>query len=145
MNIKNYTSTVPMVNSMNRIEHRLVQLGSTHIAKSYEDKKPSGIIFQLPINAIPATYKVTIDLRSVEKNLVKARTKPPTNSQMEAIREQAERTAWKLLNDWVDVLTSLIILGLKDPAEVFLPYLLDVNTDQTLYERVKSGEIKLLN
>jgi hypothetical protein len=145
MNIKNYTSTVPMGNSMNRIEQRLVQLGAIHIAKSYEDKKPSGIIFQLPINAIPATYKVTIDLRSVEKNLVKARTKPPTNSQMEAIREQAERTAWKLLSDWIDVLTSLIILGLTDPAEVFLPYLLDVNTDQTLYERVKSGEMKLIN
>jgi len=145
MNIKNYTSTVPMVNSMNRIEHRLVQLGSTHIAKSYEDKKPSGIIFQLPINGILATYKVTIDIKSVERNLVKARTKPPTNSQMETIREQAERTAWKLLNDWIDVLSSLIILGLKDSAEVFLPYLLDVNMGQTLYERVKSGEMKLIN
>ena len=39
MNLKNYTSSVSVVNSINKIEHRLVSAGATHIAKVYDDEK----------------------------------------------------------------------------------------------------------
>jgi hypothetical protein len=39
MAIKNYTSTVTMVNAIARIEHRLAQAGATDINKTYEGGK----------------------------------------------------------------------------------------------------------
>jgi len=57
MNLKNYSSNVPMANSISRIEHKLAQAGSTHIAKSYDNERPIGMIFQIPINGTPMTFK----------------------------------------------------------------------------------------
>lgn len=40
MNLKNYTSSVPVINSIAKIEHRLAQAGATHIAKEYDRERP---------------------------------------------------------------------------------------------------------
>ena len=58
MNLKNYTSSVPMSNSISMIEHKLAQAGATHIAKSYDGEKAIGMIFQIPINGTPMTFKL---------------------------------------------------------------------------------------
>ncbi len=58
MNLKNYTSGVPTPNSISRIENKLAQAGATHIAKSYDKERPVGIIFQIPINGTPMTFKL---------------------------------------------------------------------------------------
>ena len=58
MNIKNYTSSTPVVNSINKIEHRLTSAGATHIAKMYEQERPVGMIFQISINNILMTFKL---------------------------------------------------------------------------------------
>jgi len=47
MNLKNYTSSVPVNNSVNRIESQLVLAGARNIAKSYEDQKVIGIKFEI--------------------------------------------------------------------------------------------------
>lgn len=144
MAIKNYTSTVPMLNSIQRIEHRLSQAGASHIAKSYENEKPIGMIFQIKSNEIPMTFKLPAKADRVFEWMKMQRRKPPTKAQSESLRNQADRTAWKILSDWVDIQISLIELDQAEAIEVFLPYAYNGSKDQTLFEQIKGNNYKLL-
>lgn len=144
MSIKNYTSTVPMINSIARIEHRLIQGGVTIISKDYEDGKPKGMIFQINNNGIPMTFKLPAKADRVFEWLKMQRKKPPTKTQLEGIKAQADRTAWKILSDWIDIQISLIELDQAEAMEIFLPYIYDGKTDQTLYEKMKETNFKQL-
>jgi|SRR3990172_2464775 len=92
MNLKNYTSSVPMANSISRIEHKLAQAGATHIAKSYEGERAIGMIFQIPINGAPMTFKLPAKANRVFDYMVKQRSRPPKKNQLGSIRTQADRT-----------------------------------------------------
>lgn len=145
MNLKNYTSSVPVLNSISRIEHRLAQAGATHIAKHYDKERPVGMIFQIPINNIPMTFKLPTKADRVFDFMIKQRARPPQQSQKQAIRMQADRTAWKILSDWIDIQVSLIQLDQAEAIEVFLPYAYDGRNDRTLFEKMKENNFKLLN
>ena len=58
------------------------------------------------------------------------------------IYEQAARTAWKLVQDWIEVQVSMIVMKQAEFLEVFLPYVWDGR--QTYFESVKSGAFKAL-
>ena len=139
MNIKNYTSSVPVINSISKIEFRLAQAGATHIAKSYEKEKPVGMIFQIPVNGIPLTFKLPAKIGKVTDFLIKQRSKPPKPDTKKTIELQAERTAWKILADWIDIQVSIIQLDQAEPAEVFLPYSYNPASDQTLFEMMNNN------
>lgn len=65
MNIRNYTSSVPVTNSINYIEHRLSTAGASHIAKFYEGNRPVGMMFQITHNNVPLTFKLPAKSESV--------------------------------------------------------------------------------
>ncbi len=147
MNLKNYTSSVPIITSIGKIEHRLAQAGANHISKSYapdNSGRPIGIVFQITINNYPMTFKLPAKTERVFEYFVKQRARPPKQKQLEAIRMQADRTAWKILADWVDIQISLIQLEQAEAMEVFLPYSYDVRSDKTLFEKIKETNYKLL-
>lgn len=147
MNLKNYTSTVPMINSIQRIEHRLAQVGALHITKSYPQDgsgKPIGMTFQIEVNGIPITFKLPAEVESTFNYMVKQKSKPPTKSQMENLKAQADRTAWKILSDWVDIQISMIELGKRDFIQTFLAESYDLNTGKTFYEKIKESNFQKL-
>ncbi len=145
MNLKNYTSSVPAMNSIQRIEFKLAQAGATHIAKTYEDEKPIGIIFQIPINDVPMTFKLPAKTEKVYDYMRMQRRKSPTKSQAEALKLQAERTGWKILSDWIDLQISMIQIQHVEVMEIFLPYLYDGKSNKTLFEKMKTNNFKLLS
>jgi hypothetical protein len=63
------------------------------------------------------------------------RTRPETKKK---IPRQAERTAWKILSDWVEAQMAMIELSQIEITEVFLSYLYDHKTDQTFYEKQRN-------
>ncbi|NMB81173.1 MAG: hypothetical protein GYA14_05095 [Ignavibacteria bacterium] len=144
MNLKNYTSSVPVINSIARIEHRLAQAGATHIAKSYDKERPIGMIFQIPINNVPLTFKLPAKTEKVFDYMIKQRSKPPKREHLETIRLQADRTAWKILADWIDLQVSIVQIDQAEPTEIFLSYLYDAKRDQTLFEKMKEANFKQL-
>ena len=145
MNIKNYTSTVPADRSVTMIEHRLVGAGATHIVKLYneETKRLIGITFQIKVNNVPLTFKLPAKTESVF-NVLWAEVRRPTPSTKKNVEDQAERTAWKILADWVDIQISMIKLEQAEFIEVFLPYSYDIVKDQTLFEKFKANNFKQL-
>ena len=61
------------------------------------------------------------------------------------VEDQARRTAWKLLVDWVQVQASMILIGRRTALEVFLPYVYNHETKQTFFERMQESKFKMLN
>ena len=49
-----------------------------------------------------------------------------------ARREQAYRTAWRIIKDWVDAQMALLETEMVDFEEVFMPYILSGR--ETLYQ-----------
>jgi hypothetical protein len=144
MNLKNYTSGVPIDRSVSLIEHDLVRAGAQHIAKSYDEEgNLSGIIFQIAVNTIPVTFKLPSRWQSCFKVMFEEVRKPRPGTE-ERIREQAQRTAWKILSEWVAIQLSMIKLDQAEIIEVFLPYAYDMEKQQTFFERVKGNGFKML-
>jgi len=57
------------------------------------------------------------------------------------IPQQAERTAWKIVADWVDAQLAMVELAQVEILQVMLPYVYDPAKDQTLYEMAKAKGI----
>lgn len=57
-------------------------------------------------------------------------------------RDQAERTGWRNLRDWVLAQMAIIEAGMASVDEVFLPYLTDGHGN-TLYTLYSSGTLRL--
>lgn len=143
MNLRNYTSSVPVEKSTAAIERLLVDAGATHIVRSYTDRNLTGFIFTIEVSGRPITFKLPANPAAVKDMLVKGvkRLRPET---LRRLDEQSARTAWKLLLDWVHVQVSLIQMGQADAVQVFLPYAYDASKKETLYERLKTNEFKAL-
>lgn len=143
--IKNYTSTVPANRSISYIEHRLVKHGARDIIKRYG---PGGelaeVCFTIVTQGRRIPFKLPARVDRVGKVLMGEVRRPRPDTE-KRIKAQAERTAWKLLHDWVDIQLSLVELGQVEFLEVFLPYVYDAAKEQTFFERMKSGGYKLLN
>jgi hypothetical protein len=59
------------------------------------------------------------------------------------MQEQAERTAWKNVAEWVDIQSSLIMMEQCDFMQVFMPYAL-TSGGKTVYETFSENPQKLL-
>lgn len=142
--LKNYTSTVPISRSVQHIEDRLIRYGAGKILKEYDEKKRlSAFCFILSVNGKEIPFKLPARVENVEK-VLKGEVRRPTAGTWQRIQEQAERTAWKLVSDWVDIQLSLVELGQVEITEVLLPYVYYPATKQTFYEQIKDGGFKLL-
>ena len=134
MAIKNYTTSVPAFQSIGEIQGALAGHGAERIIVDYKDGKPTGISFVLNTSmgmhgfVLPASVDGT--LRAFAKQKVKQN------------REQAEKTAWRNVRDWV--LAQIALIESCDMAieEPFLPYLAD-QKGNTLFDAFQSGKLFL--
>ena len=143
MKLRNYTSSMLPERSVMLIEKKLVEIGASHIAKSYENSNLSGIMFQVQDRDRPLSFKLPANVHLITKIMLSEIQKPRRGTESR-IKEQAERTAWKLLLDWVEVQASMVLIGRREVVEVFLPYLYDFQKDETLYQKLVSGGFKQL-
>ena len=56
--------------------------------------------------------------------------------------EQANRTAWRIIKEWIPAQMALIETEMVTVEEVFLPYML--TGKQTLYQALSNGDLKML-
>ena len=141
--VKNYTSQVTASRSVQHIEDRLVSHGAMNILKLYEDKSLIGIAFILCVNGKQIPFRLPARIVNVEK-MLRDQVKRPRSGTIANIKAQAERTAWKLLADWVDIQVSLVELQQVQFMEVFLPYVYDHAKQQTFFEKLEQTGFKQL-
>jgi hypothetical protein len=68
--------------------------------------------------------------------------KRPRAETEKRLRAQAARTAWKLIQDWVELQMALIKMRQAEFLQVFLPYVW--NGKKTFYTALKEQNFKLL-
>lgn len=159
MFLKNYTSDVPVPTTILRIESTLIKCGVKGIEKEYEaDARVLALTFTIEIeDGKPMRVRLPVREEQVLQALwleyVNGDTMTndgqaiewPRNKKKirEDFREQAQRTAWRIMQDWVEVQMSLIVMKQCDVREVFMPYII-VGRNQTLFESVRDSGYKLL-
>jgi len=146
MNIKNYTSTVEASRSMAKIEELLVEIGATNINKQYEHKVCTGITFLLYDQQLQQTlaFHLKAQVEECFQVLWKDVKRPQANTKATP-QQQASKTAWKILSDWTEIQCSMILLGQAKPLQMFLPFVYDMKSNQTLYDKFNSGKLNLLD
>jgi hypothetical protein len=137
-NLKNYTSEVSSDKSLARIERLLVSAGAKRIMKEWNDKEMCcGISFQLSNASGVVSYQLPAKIEAVFNILYSKYSKPTVRSE-EICWEQAERTAWKIICDWVEIQIAMIEMEQAKLAQVFLPYM--HNGKQSFYEKMLTGD-----
>jgi hypothetical protein len=140
--MRNYTSSVPAAKSIAKIEQCLANAGADNIVKQYQSGHVTEVMFTINTPTCGrVAIKLPANVQAVYTTLRKDR-KRMTNGAEQQLLLQAERTAWKLLYDWVDVQMALITLGQAELLQVFLPYA--CHKGQTMYSLIKeSGRLGL--
>lgn len=152
MFLKNYTSECSEHETVHRIEKVLIKCGATGITKEYANTEgeigamtfkimtPSGqVSIRLPVNkehcldALWLDYadgdKLTTDGKAIQWNGRKRKMKKDFVA-------QAGRTAWKIVQDWVEVQMSMIELKQAETLQVFLPYVM-VDEQTSYYKMIQ--------
>jgi len=134
MALKNYTSQVAASRSIMWIEDKLARHGARQILKDYTPQgRVCSIAFIIESKGAELPFKLPARIEACEK-VLRSKVKRPNVRTYKRIAEQAERTAWKILADWVDAQMAMIELAQVDLLEVFLPYLFDRSKQQTFYQ-----------
>lgn len=145
--IKNYTSGISAASSMSSIEEKLVAVGARDIHKSYNNKRECDaitFIMAVPDHPMPIHFKLPAKVDACYEALwrlhVKSVKTKPLETTKQTIREQALRTAWKIIHDWVDIQITLIELQQAEAMEIFLPYAYNSESKETFYEHMKKSK-----
>lgn len=137
MPIKNYTTKVDVYQSLGEIQGAFAKNGARKIMIDYDENgNPVGVTFGINTPQGSLGFLLPANIEGVLKVFAKQKVKPD--------REQAERTAWRNIRDWVLAQMAFVEAGNVEVDEVFLPYLTD-GKGRTLYQVYQSGQLLLGN
>jgi hypothetical protein len=159
--IKNYTSGAPKSQTIWRIQQILIAAKVASISMDYQPNgEVAAVTFHiqtdLALRPVPVRLPAELDAchSALWRDYVAGdRTRSLPNGDEDIVwgnkrkkksdfLDQAERTAWKIVQDWLEVQLSMIHLKQADFVQVFLPYVWDGK--QTFYARIKEGGLAML-
>jgi hypothetical protein len=159
MFLKNYTSEVAVPTTIMRIEQTLIHCGVKGIEKEYQrDGKVDALTFtidvgdghpmrvKLPVReeeVLERMWREYVGVSPVSKDGQSVDDHPHVKRKMrEDFRAQAQRTAWRIMQDWVEIQMSLILLKQADVREVFFSYIMVGK--KTVFEIARDSHFKAL-
>lgn len=136
MPLANYRSKSPITNILAEIENQLITHGAKQIVRDYDgNSRIVAISFVIDIKGKMIGFKLPAKVDRVEaifKEQGLVMSKP----------DQAYRTAWATIRDWVKAQMALIDWEVVKLQEVFLPYAVDQN-GKTFYEIMEDRQFSL--
>ena len=158
--LKNYTSDVAVHVTIARIEAVLLRCRVSGITKEYGPNgemlalifhipSPNGqpLAIRLPANEEAALRALWLDYVGDDKLSADGNTIMYNGRKLKKkahFREQARRTAWKMMQDWIEVQMSMIQMQQADQLQVFLPYIWDSANQVSFYDRAKANGFRAL-
>jgi hypothetical protein len=137
----NYTSTVNPLKTVGEIQTLLVSHGADAIVTNYREQQPVGISFRLPTPHGPREYSLPVHSEPVFKVLMTEWNAGKIRRSY-ATREQATRTAWRVLKDWLEAQLAIIEAHMLSFDQVMLPYM-HAGDNLTVYEKYVEREESL--
>lgn len=133
--LKNYASDSK--HSFDMIQKCLVAHKAKQLMFDYgDDGRIHTIAFSLQIEDRLYPFRLPARVENVERILYGSQ--PLT----EANKEQAYRTAWANIRDWLTAQMALIDTGMVKAEEIFLPYMVD-KFGQTYFEAIAQNQFQL--
>lgn len=118
------------------IQKTLAAHKAIQITYKYDGKgKIVAIEFDLDINGTLYPFRLPARVENVIKIMYGSY---PSDSQ----KEQAYRTAWANIRDWITAQCAMIDTGMVKPQEIFLPYMVS-HHGRTLYEEMEQNQFLL--
>ena len=135
MAIKNYTTKIDPLVSIGEIQAALAKHGARRMMIEYNSNgDPEGIAFTIEYQNTILGFQLPAHIEGVNHVF--------STQKVKADKEQAKRTAWRNIRDWVLAQIAFIEAGNATMDEIFLPFLCD-EKGGTLYESFKKGALLL--
>lgn len=132
MAIKNYTTRISASKTIAEIQEMLVKHGASRIVINYDEEgHAQGVMFSI-FNI--GSYSLPCRIDGVWELFRKQKLTGATY-------EQAEKTAWRNVKDWIAAQIALVETEQASFEEVMLPYM--ISHGRTLYDAMK-GQFGLL-
>ncbi len=132
--MKNYTSTVPVEVTIGRIEKILMKAKVRNVMKDYDDGNLVALYFTLKNPTTDSDIAVRMPANVQAVMTVLRGDRFLTAEGKRRMWAQANRTAWKLMQDWLQVQLSLIEMGQAKTLEVFMPYFWSLDQRKSYFE-----------
>lgn len=135
MAIKNYTTTKHPCESIGEIQAALAKGGAKKVMIDYDESgEPKSLAFALETERGFIGFQLPANIEGVYEVFRKQKVR--------ADIEQAKKTAWRNVRDWVLAQMAFIEAGNATLQEAFLPYLTN-KEGQTLYQAYINGQLLL--
>lgn len=141
MALLNYTTTVEAYKTVSEIEQMLVKHGAKSIMKQFDDGMITSLSFLINtgVNDIPIKLPIRVD--DVLQVLIEQKKMHP-KAGIKATKDQANRVAWRILKDWIEVQMTLLDIGMVQFEEIFLSYI-ETAGGKTIYEKLEEKHFLL--
>jgi len=142
MAILNYTTNVETSMTLAEIQGLLAKAGASAIMQEFDNGVVTSLSFRMMMPNGAVFFKLPCNVQGVHKSL-KAATGRNMRPKHRTI-EQAARTAWRIVKDWVEAQLAMIEAEQADTIELFLPFA-QGSDGRTVYETLKKTEFKMLS
>lgn len=140
--LKNSTSAGR--NTFDKIQSVLASHGANKIMYDYApDGTLAAITFGMTVGGKQIGFRLPALVENVFNILYPNNKEYRNQRYVKGWKEQAYKTAWANIRDWIDAQMALIDTEQVKMEQVFLPYMLD-SRGQTLYENISNNQFKLL-
>lgn len=141
MALLNYTTKIDADKTAQEIAKCLSMHGAKAVLTEYDEREGlvKAISFRINLNGQDIAFRLPCDWKPVLKILENDSNVPrPKKTQ-----EQAVRTAWRIVKDWVEAQMALVETQMVSTLQVFLPYA-EGRDGKTLYETITDNPSFLL-
>lgn len=141
MALKNYTTKVPVVQSINEIQKMLQDHGATSVLTEYEEGtgRIAAVSFRIKIQDHIWDFRMPMQWRLAQKAMIEDGNRRAINDE-----DYCFRVAWRITRDWIDVQMALVELKTAELQQIFLPYVV-TNDGETVYEKFVKHRDKFLS
>jgi len=144
MALKNYTTSIAIEKTISEIEQILAKHGATHIFKMYDPHgKPRALAFKCNVQGNLVSFKLPMEEEKIQMVFKNAVNKGELPKRYWGDVEQASRTGWRIIKDWVDSQMALLEIHVVKFEEIFLPYMYNESLDKTLFQVLEERKFNL--
>lgn len=127
------------------ISRLLTEGGARRITMDYDEQGAvTALGFEIEHHGATLPFSLPINVEPVFRLMQKNRPISSRRRLEDRDREQARRTAWRIVMRWVQAQLAIIETEMVSTVQVFMPYLCVDQQGTSLFEALASGDFKAL-